>query len=134
MAAHDWILPARICPAADSLYRTAQAIFHNLDGSVTPELVAAALEALGQYRAELASDLDPMHYGVPVGTHVCVEFVYQEATARLRCLLAATIQPAPQPPAPPPPQPKPRSLADVVKEFAGLTDAASDAADTDNGE
>ena len=134
MSTHDWLLPARspLCPPADSLYRTGRVIFRTLTGTPTPEMVAAAKVALDQYRADLLATLYPMHYGVSVGRHICVEFVYQEATARLRAL-AATSQPAPEPPAPPPP-PKPRSLSDVVTDFAGMPDAASEAADEDNGE
>jgi hypothetical protein len=106
MSSRDWILPARypLCPPADSLYRTGQAIIHNLSGAVTPDMIAAAQEALALYRTELASTLHPMHYGLQIDTHVCVEFVYQEATARLRSL-SITLQQAPTPPAPPPQQP-----------------------------
>ena len=123
MSTHDWTLPARypLCPAADSLYRTGQAIFRSLTGTPTPEMVAAAKAALDQNRADLLAMLYPMHYGVSVGRHICVQFVYQEATARLRAL-AVTSQPAPEPPAPPP---KPRSLRDVAEDFLP---------DTDNGE
>jgi hypothetical protein len=124
MPAYDWLLPARVCPAADSLSRTAQFIFHTLPGSVTPELIAAALEALGQYRAALAVDLDPMHYGIPVGTHVCVEDIYQEAKARLFCL-AATAKPA-EPPLPPAPEPV-MTLEDVVKAFGEPVQPSDDA-------
>jgi len=110
MSARDWILPARypLCLPADALYWTGQAIFHNLSGAVTPDMVAAAQEALEKYRAEPLSTLHPMHFGfLSVGIHICVEDVYQEARARLRGL-AATTQPAPEPPTPPPaPTPQP---------------------------
>jgi hypothetical protein len=110
MSSRDWILPARypLCPPADSLYRTGQAIIHNLSGAVTPDMIAAAQEALAQYRTELVSTLHPMHFGLSVGIHICVEDVYQEARARLRGL-AATIQPTPEPPAPPAPSRQPVS-------------------------
>jgi hypothetical protein len=123
MSTHDWLLPARypLCPAADSLYRTGEVIFHNLSGAVTPDMINAAQDALAQYRTELLSTLHPMHFGVSVGLHICVEQVYQEGRARLRGL-AVTSQPAPEPP---PPPPKPRTLADAAEDFF---------ADTDNGE
>jgi hypothetical protein len=120
MAAHDWILPARapLCLPADSLYRTGQAIFHNLSGTVTPDRINAAQEALETYRAELLPTLHPMHYGMSVGMHVCVEDVYHEAKARLRAL-AATSQPAPEPPAPPPaPSPQPLSDEELMANLA----------------
>jgi hypothetical protein len=109
MSTQNWLLSARspLCLPADALYRTGQVIFHNLSGAVTPDRINAAQEALETYRAELLPKLHPMHYGMSVGMHVCVEEVYQEAKARLRAL-AATSQPAPEPPAPPPaatPQP-----------------------------
>jgi hypothetical protein len=117
MSTHDWTLPARypLCPPADSLYRTGQAIFHNLSGAVTPDMINAAQDALAQYRTELLSTLHPMHFGLSVGRHVCVEQVYQEGRARLRGL-TVTSQPAPEPPAPP--RPKRRSLADMLMQFA----------------
>jgi hypothetical protein len=120
MAAHDWILPARapLCLPADSLYRTGQAIFHNLSAAVTPDRINAAQEALAQYRTDLVSSLHPLHFGVSVGRHVCVEDVYQEAKARLRAL-AATSQPAPEPPAPPPaPSPQPLSDEELMANLA----------------
>jgi hypothetical protein len=125
MSTHDWTLPARypLCPAADSLYRTGQAIFHNLSGVVTPDMVNSAQDALAQYRTELLSTLHPMDFGLSVGRHICVEQVYQEGRARLRGL-AVTSQPAPEP-EPPAPPPKPRSLRDVAEDFLP---------DTDNGE
>jgi hypothetical protein len=78
MNARDWILPVRspLCLPADSLYRTGQVIFHNLSGAVTPDMLAAAQEALEKYRAELLPKLHPMNYGMSVGMHVCVEDVY----------------------------------------------------------
>jgi hypothetical protein len=114
MSARDWILPARypLCPPADSLYRTGQAIFHNLSGAVTSDKINAAQEALAQHRTELALTLHPLHFGVSVGRHICVEDVYCEAKARLRGL-AATIQPAPESPATPPaPARSPQPLSD----------------------
>jgi hypothetical protein len=120
MSARDWILPARspLCLPADSLYRTGQAIFHNLSGAVTPDMINAAQEALEKYRDELFPKLHPMHYGMSVGMHVCVEDVYQEAKARLRGL-AATSQPAPEPPAPPPaPSPQPLSDEELLANLA----------------
>ncbi len=129
MTTPDWILPARypLCPAADSLYRTGQAIFNQLPATLTPETINAAQDALAQYRTELLATLHPMHFGLSIGLHICVEQVYQEGRARLRGL-TVTSQPASEPPAPPP---KPRSLADVAEEF--FADAESDSADTDNG-
>jgi hypothetical protein len=123
MSTHTWEQPARYprCLPADSLYRTGQALFNQLPATVTPETIAVAQDALAQYRAELLSTLHPMHFGVSVGIHICVEQVYQEGRARLRCL-AVTSQPAPEPP--PPPPPKPRTLADAAEDFF---------ADTDNG-
>jgi hypothetical protein len=118
MTTPDWTLPTHypLCPPADSLYRTGQALFRSLTGTPTPEMVAAAKAALDQDRADLLAMLYPMHYGVSVGRHICVQFVYQEATARLR-VLAVTSQPAPAPP-PAPPRPKRRSLADMLMQFA----------------
>jgi hypothetical protein len=103
MSSGDWILPtcSPLCLSADSLYRAGQAIFQHLTAAVTPDMNAAAQEALAQYRTELVSTLHPIHFGVSVGMHVCVEDVYQEAKARLRAL-AATSQPVPTSPAPPP--------------------------------
>jgi alkanesulfonate monooxygenase SsuD/methylene tetrahydromethanopterin reductase-like flavin-dependent oxidoreductase (luciferase family) len=123
MAAHDWILPARapLCLPADSLYRTGQAIFHNLSGTVTPDMINAAQEALAQYRTELAATLHPLHFGVSVGRHICVEDVYCEAKARLRGL-AATIQPAPEPPPPPARKSPHRSADEVVNDIMSLSD------------
>jgi hypothetical protein len=131
MSTHDWLLPDRSprCLFADSLYRTGQALLQQLAGSVTEEALAAAKEALAQHRAELAAKLSPMHFGVAVGRHVCVQDIYDETIAILRCL-AVTRQPAPEvPPAPPP---KPRTLADAAEDF--FADTESDSADTDNGE
>jgi hypothetical protein len=54
-----------------------------------------------------------MHYGVSVGRHICVEFVYQEATARLAAVRLLLFQP----PAPPAPEPSSHSLEDVVQQF-----------------
>jgi hypothetical protein len=132
MAAHDWILPARspLCLPADSLYRTGQAIFHNLSTAVTPDRINAAQEALETYRAELLPTLHPMHFGMSVGMHVCVEDVYHEAKARLRAL-AATSQPAPEPPARRSPQ---RSADEVVNDVSSLADEIKQPGDTYLGE
>jgi alkanesulfonate monooxygenase SsuD/methylene tetrahydromethanopterin reductase-like flavin-dependent oxidoreductase (luciferase family) len=132
MAAHDWMLPARspLCLPADALYRTGQAIIHNLSGAVTPDMVAAAQEALATYRAELLPTLHPMHFGVSVGIHICVEDVYQEARARLRGL-AATMQPIPESPAPPPaPQQQPITADEVVNNLRTLANELKRPRDT----
>jgi hypothetical protein len=141
MSTQNWLLSARspLCLPADALYRTGQAIIHNLSGAVTPDMIAAAQEALAQYRTELLPKLHPMHYGMSVGMHVCVEDVYQEARARLRGL-AATSQPAPEPPAPPPsPSPQPLSdeelmanLADYVAQNARETFFGQEQAEEDS--
>jgi hypothetical protein len=137
MTEYDWQLAsgAPPCVFSDSFYRTGRdAIFRQLTTETTHEQFQAALESLTRLRDELVQNLYPMHYGALIGRHRCVEDLYKEARARLRGL--EIMQPAPEVPAPPPPAPppKPRSLADVLKEFQGLTDAASEAADTDNGE
>ena len=122
MTTPNWLLPDRSprCLRADSLHRTCQALLQQLAGSVTEETLAAAQEALAQYRTELLANLYPMHFGVSVGRHVCVQDVFDEAVARLRCM-AATMQPAPEPPAPPPaPTPQPLSdeeLMERLKEY-----------------
>jgi hypothetical protein len=118
MTTPNWLLPDRSprCLFADSLYRTGQALLHQLAGSVTEETLAAGQEALARYRTELAAKLYPMHFGVSVGRHVCVKDVYAEAVATLRCL-AVTMQPAPEPPPAPPPTPSSPSLEDVVEQF-----------------
>jgi hypothetical protein len=116
MSTHDWLLPARylLCPPADSLYRTGQAIFRALTGTPTPEAIAAAQEALDRHRAALLPTLYPMHYGVSVGRHICVEFVFHEATARLAAVRVQLCQPS-APPAPPtPPQ---DTLTAIVEQF-----------------
>jgi hypothetical protein len=126
MHPYDWELPPRypVCPQADSFHRTArEAIFRQLSGTTTPEQFQAAQESLDLLRAELEQQLHWTHFGLSVGTHRCVNDLYHEASARLRSL--AIVQPAPQP-APPPPMPKPRSLRDVVADFAGMTDVASE--------
>jgi hypothetical protein len=112
MTSYDWILPPRypLCPVADSFYRTGQAIFQNLNGA-TPEMFAAARESLELFRAELAQKLPRMHYGLSVGRHRCLDDVYQEAIARLRCL-SAIVQPAPQPA--PAQKPQPVSLETLL--------------------
>jgi len=135
MTTPDWILPTRspLCPPADSMYRTGQVIFRALASAPTPEMVTAAQEVLDRYRADLLAQLYPMHYGVSVGRHICVQFVYQEATATLRAL-AATSQPAPEPPVPPAPPPKPRSLRDVAEDFLPDTDNGGDRTVPPNGE
>jgi hypothetical protein len=137
MSSRDWILPvlSPLCLPADSLYRTGQVIFQNLTAAVTPEMLTAAQEALAQYRTELVSTLHPMHFGVSVGRHVCVEDVYQEAKARLRAL-AATSQPAPEPPAPPPaPTPQPvRDDALIANMETWLASRASEPTSADTPE
>jgi hypothetical protein len=125
MSTHNWNLSARypLCPAADSLYRTGEVIFRTLTCTPTPEMVAAAKAVLARYHADLLAQLYPMHYGVSVGRHICVQFVYQEATARL-CALAATMQPAPES-APAPPEPL-RTLTDVVRNLKDTLQPAPD--------
>jgi hypothetical protein len=123
MTTPTWLLADRSprCLFADSLYRTGQALLHQLAGSVTEETLAASQEALARYRTELAAKLYPMHFRVSVGRHVCVQDVYDETVAGLRCL-AATMQPAPGAAPAPAPPPKPRSLRDVLKDLGGITD------------
>jgi hypothetical protein len=113
MSTHDWLLPARypLCEFSDSYYRSAQPLFSNLTGAITPELVAAVTNALEQLRADLEQQLFPMHFGLSVGRHRCVRQLHQEAIARLRCL-AAVAKPEQPPPAPPQPL---RTLKEVVR-------------------
>jgi hypothetical protein len=97
----DWNLPSGSprCVYADTLYRTAKdAIFSKLTKDTTPEQFQAALESLTLLREELERDMPAMHYGALIGTHRCVNDVYREAVARLRCL--AVLTPPPKPPVP----------------------------------
>jgi hypothetical protein len=131
----NWNLPAGIprCLYADSLYRTGQVIISNLHAA-TPEMVAAAQESLALYHAALSARLKkhPMHYGALVGTHMCLDAVFQQAVALLRGLLAVTIQPQPQPP--PPRRQPPRSPDEVVNDVSSLADEVKRPGDTFLGE
>jgi hypothetical protein len=134
MSSRDWTLPARypLCVSADSYYRTGQVIFQNLTGAITPEMVAAAQEALELYRAELESKLHPMHFGLSVGRHCCVADVHGEAIARLRCL-AATAQPAPPPPAPKPQKVSDAALIANLKNWVASRSRETNVGDTQDG-
>jgi hypothetical protein len=118
MPPDTWTLPATDprCRFAEELYRTPQAIFQRLSDGTTAAQFQAAKDALATYRSQLEKNLHWTHYGLSVGTHVCVNEVYREACARLASL--ASVQPEP-PPAPPP---KPRTLTDVLKELSGMTE------------
>jgi hypothetical protein len=135
MPTPNWNLPSGIprCVYADSLYRTGQVIFSNLH-EATPDMVAAAQESLALYHTELAAKLrkHPMHYGALVGSHLCLDAVYQEAVALFRGRLAVTIQPQPQPV--PPRRRPPRSPDEVVNDNASLADEVKQPGDTYLGE
>lgn len=133
MSKYDWQLSpgSPLCVYSEPLYRTGRAIIQNLTGE-TPDMVVAALDALAQYHAELASKLKqhPMHYGALVGSHRCLESVYQEAVALLRGL-AATFA---HPPAPPARRQPPRSPDEVVNDITSLVDEIKRPEDTFLGE
>jgi hypothetical protein len=133
MSKYDWQLSpgSPLCVYSEPLYRTGRAIIQNLTDE-TPEMVVAALEALAQYHAELASKLKrhPMHYGALVGSHRCLESVYQEAVALLRGLSATFAHP----PAPPARTQPPRSPDAVVNDIGSLADEVKRPGDTYLGE
>jgi hypothetical protein len=98
MPPDTWTLPPSDprCRFAEEMYRTAQAIFLRLGDRTSAAQFQAARDALASYCAAVEKNLHWMHYGLSVGTHVCVTEVYQEACARL-CSLAS-VQPEPTSP------------------------------------
>ncbi len=131
MPPDTWTLPPKDprCRFAEELYRTAQAIFLRLSDGTTAAQFQAAQDALASYCAALEKTLHWTHYGLSVGTHVCVNEVYQEACARLASLASVQPEPAPRRRSGPP-----RSPDDVINDIESLRGAMPQPGDTYLGE
>jgi hypothetical protein len=131
MPPDTWTLPPKDprCRFAEELYRTAQAIFLRLSNATTAAQFQAARDALVSYRAHLEENLHWTHYGLSVGTHLCVKEVYREACARLCSLASVQPEPTPQRRSVPP-----RSADEVVNDIWSLADAVIRSGDTFLGE
>jgi hypothetical protein len=90
----EWLLHPDYPPClwAEVYYRTGRVIFTNLNGQLTPELVAQLEQQLLALRNELMGRLTLFHYAAASGPpHQCVDEVYLQAVSRLK-FLALTLQ------------------------------------------
>jgi hypothetical protein len=98
MASRHWKLLADLplCLYANLFYRTAEdSIFSQLTDDTTPAQFEQAQTFLLLMKEEFEIDMPRMHYATHIGTHVCVEMLYKEASLRLKNL--AALQPEPLP-------------------------------------
>jgi hypothetical protein len=94
MTPDEWILPPDYprCLWAEVFYRTGRVMFSNLNGQITPEIVAQLQQRLLELRNELMGRLTLFHYAAASGPpHQCVDELYLEAVSRLK-FLALTLQ------------------------------------------
>jgi hypothetical protein len=120
-----------LCGDAQRLQNIAkEAIFPLLTEATTPEQFDEALASLERMKEQLLKNKKTFHFSATAGRHYCVEECFADLVETLttKWHLLPKLEPTPEPPAPPP---KPRSLSDVIKGFAGMTDVASDATDED---
>jgi hypothetical protein len=128
---------SRECTQAFQFRRLAtEAILSRLTETTTKAQYHLVLESLAGLKDESLNSLDAFHRSVLYGRHRCIQEAYVALRLQIQnsMSLRPVPQPAPEPPAPEPPAPpKPRSLSDVVRDFAGMTDVATDE-DKPNGE
>jgi hypothetical protein len=122
--------PDTPCPEYAKLQRIAEELVANISETTSVEQFEQAQKSLLFLFQELKERLDPLHFRTP-GGHPCLEQCYLEYAMLIRN--RAILQKPLPPPSPPVPPPKPRSLTDVVKDFAGITEEVR-LPDGDNGE
>jgi hypothetical protein len=126
MVSRHWQLPPDLprCLFSDVFHRTSEdTIFAQLTDDTSPQQFEAAQANLLLMKEELEKDMPPMHYATHIGTHVCVEMLYKEASLRLKNL--AALQPEPLPPEI---GPNPLSPEDIVNNLEN--DLPTDPQDT----